>query len=83
MNPIQKSTLQIEFKTRQQMNRFVRFLKKQKNLEQYIDGKGENTVFLCFDSETMRQRVKQVILKGITNIEVITYNSGIDKLKVV
>jgi len=83
MNPIQKSTLQIEFKTRQQMNRFVRFLKKQKNLEQYIDGKGENTVFLCFDSETMRQRVKQVILKGITNIEVITYSSGIDKLKVV
>jgi hypothetical protein len=83
MNPIQKSTLQIEFKTRQQMNRFVRFLKKQKNLEQYIDGKGENTVFLCFDSEIMRQRVKQVILKGITNIEVITYNSGIDKLKVV
>jgi hypothetical protein len=81
MNPKQKNTLQIEFVSRQQMNRFARFLNKKDNLGKYINGKGEKTLFLSFDSEFVRERVKEVFIKLVKNIEVIKYDSGLDKLR--
>jgi hypothetical protein len=82
-NVKQVKTLQVEFKTRQQLNRFYRNLLKGDGLLKYITGKGERTLFLEFDTPNIREEVKRVFLQSVPNIHREVLPNGLDVLKII
>jgi hypothetical protein len=72
-------TLQIEFKYRQACTRFVKHIKKV--MPQYFDYKAERCVWLKFDKQSTRDRVKEIILAE-TKYELRKRESGIEYLYV-
>ena len=74
------STLQIEFKNRQQCKRFLKIITKNKLLFQFFDFKAENCIWLKFKDGVSRQRVKDVLIKNVKDCQVMYRSSGIDYL---
>ena len=60
---LNEHTLQIEFKRRQQCNRFSAYILK--NMGGFFSWKAERCVWLKFDSYDTRDTVKNILLKSV------------------
>lgn len=72
------TTLQIEFKRRQQCNKFAIFITKR--LKGFFDGKAERCVWMKFESFETREKIKTTILKAVPKCEIKYRDSGVDYL---
>jgi hypothetical protein len=71
-----KFTLQVEFKYRQQCTRFAKLIQKG---TKHFDSKAERCVWLKFDSEDSREKVKKVLMENV-KCELKYRESGVDYL---
>lgn len=73
-------SLQIEFKHRQQCNKFAVFIRK--GMPRFFECKAERCVWMKFDSMESRDKVKAILLKQVKCCDVRYRESGVEYLYV-
>lgn len=74
------STLQLEFQSRQECNRFKKTLIKDKLLATFFDGKADRCIWLKFENDFVKQQAAQTFLRIVKNISIEKRESGVEYL---